>query len=478
MKTGFALSAIPALLLLSTATGKPPASLPGSGAGGSPAVRHLEMLYATSIAMPEDRFGPGRVFDNDPGTFWATMPGAAPDEGLFFSFAEPVFIGSIHTVAAPKGDSYEEIYSVIYYINGMETPVSYLLEEPFPVNTMVQSVFVKIVGTSSNSYTDQGIRYDSDLPVAVRSISLTTVGSDLREIPLRVLPPETAQGSIAASSSLTPVEAYHPDFLFDSRPEFGWADGNTGRTGSGESITFSFDSTRRIEKIKIWNGYHRSPTHFTQNERAARFTFGVQGGTPVSYTLEDSMDPQLVVLESPLEGRVFEMTFQDVHRGQTYRDLVVSEIRFFDGEGWFLLNTGGFEARKRSVLEWAAGSPAGAFIDRQLMLYEGDGEFADWQSFILRSNGSFILWKHLGMRDEPEGTYADGNWQIIDDNTVRIFGRLKRILQFGQPGYDPYAGVIPGETREQSRVTIFSDTLRFDASHISSSRGLFQDFRF
>jgi len=441
-------------------------------------VRHLELLYATSVAIPESRFCPENVFDNDPDTFWVTMPGAAPDEGLYFSFEEPVFIGSIQTVTVPAGNSFEDIYSVVYYINGMEAPLSYILEEPFPLNTMVKSVFIKVVGTSSDSYTNQGIRYQSDLPVAVSSVSLTTVDTYLREVPLLVVTPKRESGDIVASSSLTPIEAYHPDFLFDSRPEFGWADGNTGRTGAGESITFSFDSNQRIEKIRIWNGYHRSPTHFTQNERVARFTFGVQGSTPASYTLEDIMDPQVVVLESPLEGRTFVMTFEDIYRGQTYRDLVVSEVRFFNGDDWFLLNTGGGEARKMSVLEWAAGSPARAFIDKQLTQYDGDGEYADWQRFILRSNGSFILWKHLGMRDEPEATYADGNWQIIDDNTVRIFGRLKRVVQFGQPGYDPYSGVIPGGTQDLFRVTIFSDTLRFDSNHISSSRGLFEDFSF
>lgn len=466
MKKRLTWSVIPVLLLVSVA------------AGSHPVARQLELLYATSIAMPENRFGPENVFDDDPETYWVTMPGAAPDEGLFFSFEEPVFIGAIQTIAASQSESYEEVYSVIYYINGLETPASYTWEEPFPLNTMVKSVFIKIVETSSRRLGDQGFGYSSDLPVGISAVSLTTVGGNLKTVPLQVVPPERVSGRIVASSSLMPIEAYHPDFLFDSRPEFGWADGNTGRTGAGESITFSFDSPRRIEMIKVWNGYHRSPTHFTQNERVARFTFGVQGGTPVSYTMEDSMDPQVVVLESPLEGSTFVMTFQDVHRGQTYRDLVVSEMRFFDGERWFLLETGGSEARKRSVLEWAANSPAGVFIDRQLRTYVGDEEYADWQRFILRSNGSFILWKHLGMRDEPESTYADGNWQIIDDRTVRIFGRLKRIVQFGQPGYDPYSGVLPGGTQELSRTTVFSDTLRFDANRISSSRGLFRDFNF
>lgn len=478
MKTGYASAVVPVLVLLSVSMGKPANGLARSGMGIPFIVRHLELLYATSIAMPENRFNPENVFDNDPETFWATMPGAAPDEGLFFSFEEPVFIGSIQTFAITESDFYEDIYSVIYYINGMETPVSYIWDEPFLVNTMVKSVFIKVVETSSERDTDEGIRYLSALPVVVSSVSLTTVDHYLREVPLLLLPPERVPGDISASSSLTPVEAYHPDFLFDSRPEFGWADGNTGRTGSGESITFSFDSTRRIEKIKVWNGYHRSPTHFTQNERVARFTFGVEGGTQVSYSLEDSMDPQVVVLESPLEGSTFVMTVQDVHSGRTYQDLVVSEMRFFDGDGWFLLDTGGSEARKQSNLEWAANSPAGAFIDRQVMFYQSDGESSDSQRFILRSNGSFILWKHLGMRDEPESTYADGNWQIIDDNTVRIFGRLKRIVQFGQSGYDPYIGVIPGGTQDVGRVTVFSDTLRFDANHISSSRGLFRDFHF
>lgn len=480
MKIGFASAVVPVLSLLSLSMGESSTGLARAGTDTPFIVRNLELLYATSIGMPENQFNPENVFDNDPETFWVTMPGAAADEGLFFSFEEPVFIGSIQTFADTGSNPYKSLYSVIYYINGLETPVSYIRNEPFLVNTMVKSVFIKIADTSMERFASHGIVYHRPYPVGVNSVSLTTVDHYLREVPLLVLPPERVPGNITASSALMPIEAYHPDFLFDSRPEFGWADGNTGRTGSGESITFSFDSTRRIERIKVWNGYHRSPTHFTQNERVARFTFGVQGGTPVSYTLEDSMDPQVVVLESPLEGSTFVMTVQDVHSGQTYRDLVVSEMRFFDGDGWFLLDTGGSEARKLSVLEWAANSPAGAmaYIDTRIMSNQSDDDSLDSQSLILRSNGSFILWKHLGTWDEPESTYADGNWQIIDDNTVRIFGRLKRIVQFGQPGYDPYAGVIPGGTQDVSRVTVFSDTLRFDANHMSSSRGLFRDFNF
>ena len=42
-------------------------------------------------------------------------------------------------------------------------------------------------------------------------------------------------------SCLEPMEACGSDFLFDSRPAFGWADGNEDASGEGESLTLSFE---------------------------------------------------------------------------------------------------------------------------------------------------------------------------------------------------------------------------------------------
>jgi hypothetical protein len=442
----------------------------------------LELCYATSVNMPENQFGPENVFDNDPNTSWVTMPGAAPGEGLFFSFEKPIDIDAISIKTLPGSSDIQEIAYFQLYINGLETPIHRAVEETIPVNTMVKSIFVRIGGTrilSSEEYPPRdGISYTGSLPVGISKITILVANEDGDEVPLRVLPIGKSSGSIQASSSLDPIEAYNPDFLFDSRSDFGWADGNTEITGAGENLSFIFDQTQRIEKIKIWNGYHRSQTHFDQNERAAAISFGVEGGDAPVYRLADTMEPQVITLDTPLEGRSFAMDILEIYEGVTYKDLVISELRFFNGEEWFVLDSFDRETRKRDLLEWAQNTYAEAFIDKQVYAsYYDDGYYT--QSFILRSNGSFILWKN-GDADDGKVTimYADGNWQIIDDNTVRIFGRLHRIGRYSQDSYNPYAGVQPNQEPDLDRITIFTDVLQFDSSRISSDRGMFEDFVF
>lgn len=441
-------------------------------------VAYLELCYATSINMPEDLYGPEKVFDDDYDNCWATMPGAAPDEGLYFSFEEPLNIRYIDLEVVTGDSAFGEIRYFQLYINGLEGTLRRPAYGPTYIYTPVKSVFIKIFDTESMDWDTEGIRYQRDLPVGICEVTLLVMNDDGDDVPLQIVPIGKVGGFVEASSSLEPVESYCPDFLFDSRPAFGWADGNENMTGEGESLTFFFDEPRIIEQIKIWNGYHRSGEHFDQNERAALISFGPEGGTPCEYILEDSMDPQVITLETPLEGNSFTMDILEIYPGETYRDLVISELRFFDGEEWFIIDSGESETRKLAILEWAQNTDAGAFIDKQLYSGKPDSFHYIRQSVVIRSNSSFVIWKEDERNDSRERMYADGNWQILDDNTIRIFGRMHRLASYDQDIYDPYAGTWSDEDERLDRMTIFSDTLRFGEDWLSSSRGIFEDFSF
>ncbi len=446
--------------------------------GGAPSA-DLLLCYATSVSMPESGCGPENVLDGNPQTAWVTMPGAALDEGLFLAFEEAILIEAVRLQFVPDGEGFEGIVSCRLYVNGVETPFVLSDGATVALNLPVRSLFVRIASTTSTwgEYPVDGINYRGDLPVGISEIVLLVDDGNGNDVPMRVNGIGKVDGRVRASSSLAPAEAYCPDFLFDSRTGFGWADGNTAGSGEGESLTFTFDDLQRIERIRIWNGYQRSQAHFEQNERASLFSFGTGEETP-EYRLADLMGPQEIVLEHPLEGRAFTMTFLDTYAGETYRDLVVSEMSFFDGSTWFVISPGEGETRKRAILDWAAGTEAGAFIDRQVFRGDGDPEGSS-QSLLVRSNGSFVLWRREALGDGTESTYADGNWQVLDDRTIRIFGQLHRIARYQEPGFDPYSGVRPGDgAPDIDRTTIFSDTLTFDASRISSRRGLFEDFAY
>jgi len=441
-------------------------------------VAFLELCYATSVNMPQHQYGPENVFDNDPSTCWATMPGAAPDEGLFFSFEEPIIINAIRIESLSGSSSFEGISYYQLYINGSESNIIRATGEPIPINAWVRSIFIRIDATDSMEYERNGIRYAGSLPVGISDISLTVIGEAGTEVPLNVQPISKMSGFVQASSCLEPEEAYHTDFLFDSRAEFGWTDGNESSTGEGESLSFYFDQAQRIEKIKIWNGYHRSQTHFEQNERASLISFGNDSSGASEYRLANIMEPQVIALDTPLEGSSFTLKVLEIHEGATYKDLVISELQFYDGERWFVLDSGESLTRKHDVLQWANNTAAEAFIDKQIYYSRNTAWEEYTQTLVLRSNGSFVLWKHEETDGSSEIMYADGNWQIIDANTIEIFGRLHRIGHYSQASYDPYSGVRPGDEPDMDRITMFNDTLQFDSSRISSDWGLFEDFEF
>jgi hypothetical protein len=451
--------------------------LPACVSGGT-SIAHLELCYATSVSEPEDMYGPENVFDGDPNTCWLTMPGAAPDEGLFFTFEEPLYISSILVSMAPKSSNLEQITLYQLYVNGYQTS-TFHPGDIANIDSYVKSIFIQIKETASMDIYSIGIRYHRDLPVGISEVTLYVEDDTGTEVPLQVCSIMKVDGNVGASSCLEPSEAYCPEFLFDSRPAFGWADGNENHSGEGENLVFTFDTPQRIEKIKIWNGYHRSESHFQQNERAAEISFGHYYEEPGLYRLEDVMDPQVITLETPLEGDHFMLGFLEIYPGEIYSDLVISELRFFNGEEWFVIDPYQEEIWKQSVLDWAQGNNAARFIDRQVH-YRGDLEDGDFaQSIILRSNGSFVLWKSSNRGDGGETMYADGNWQVLNDSTLRIFGKLQRVPDYQQVTYDPYSGVRQDFLPEDNtRTTIFSDTLHFGDGWLSSVRGLFEDFSF
>ena len=450
-----------------------------AGTTGEMPVAYLELCYATSINIPEDQYRLENVFDNDPDTYWATMPGAGPDEGIYFSFTEPIEVYEIYLKTVTGSREFDGIKMVRPYINGLEGG-TWNPEYSRHISGPMKSLFVRIWTTDSTHLTEQGIRYQRDVPVAISEIRVTVIDDDGREVPLCIVPIAEVTGSVEASSSLEPVEAYGPDFLFDSRPAFGWADGNENSSGAGESLTFHFDEPQHIEKVKIWNGYHRSTEHFEHNERASLISFGLENSTTAEYSLDDTMESQIVNLDSPLDGSSFTMDFLEVYPGEVYNDLVVSEMRFFDGDEWFILDTGNDEVRKMDNLEWARNCDAESFIDRQIYCstIAPDEYLNDYQSLVIRSNGSFVLWKVDELYDSNERMYADGNWQIVDDNSIRIFGRLHRLASYDQDRYDPYAGSWSDQDERLDRMTIFNDTLEFGDGWIRSTRGLFEDFEF
>lgn len=142
-------------------------------------------------------------------------------------------------------------------------------------------------------------------------------------------------GTVKSSSILAPLTAYDPIFLFDSRFEYGWA---SNKKAHDVSLDFKFDEVRRVEKIRIWNGYQRSVIHCTANSRARKIRITGDGGYSAEIEVADVLGSQVIALPKPFEGKNLRFHIVDSYAGKSYKDLVISELRFFDGGEWFLLD--------------------------------------------------------------------------------------------------------------------------------------------
>ncbi|MDH4227842.1 MAG: hypothetical protein OEV59_08885 [Deltaproteobacteria bacterium] len=184
-----------------------------------------------------------------------------------------------------------------------------------------------------------------DEPIDVRSITINFENNkgfklcgltikDEADKPYKIRTPDIERGSVVASSVLSPRAAYTPYFLFDSRFEYAYAtDGDTNPT-----LSFGFNTEKRIEKIRVWNGYQRSATHCYSNGRVKKIRITGDGNYLAIVDIKDAMGSQTIELPKPFTGKrlVFEIT--DSYKGKKFEDLVLSELRFFDGKSWFLID--------------------------------------------------------------------------------------------------------------------------------------------
>ncbi len=255
--------------------------------------------------------------------------------------------------------------------------------------------------------------------------------------------PELVKGSVTASSTLAPASAYDAIYLFDSRFEYGWA---SNKEAKNVDLSFSFDEPKRIEKIRMWNGYQRSVMHCISNSRVKNLRITGDGGYDEQVTVKDTLGSQVILLPKPFEGRNLKFTVVDSFRGKSYPDLVISELRFHDGKRWFMLDP---SARLKENIEENRAQFAKAGL-RELLndsyktqddanaaqdANQEQGEDAHTQASLrLRADGSFYFSSNV---DGPETSYfALGNYEVKQADKskglkLRLFGLFYQSREYG-----------------------------------------------
>lgn len=395
----------------------------------------VERMYATSIS-PSGNSGIENLFDADPSTKWRLAEGAGEGEGLMIYFEEPTYISKI----ALDGEA--NIGRIQYFVDG-ENAGSANPNALRVIGKQANSLFVKIASLHDENRQSYFIN-TGEGQVIIPGPSKDLAFSALRILgendrPLAIQPLKQVSGSVRASTSLSPASAYNAAYLFDSRRDFGWAEGDAG-SGEGQSLSFNFDREVQISKLKIWNGYQRSDQHFSSNGRLKSFSFGKKGESSSNLTANDSQNPGIITLPNPLKGQSFELKIQSIYPGASYKDLVISELRFFDGENWFGVQTNIQAEMNKQILQKTKGTSLASVLDKNLhdeWYVSNPQGYARNQSrdLLLRSDGTFVLYLLSNDYSEKQkveiSQVADGNWELQTADSrsskLKIFGKLHRI---------------------------------------------------
>ncbi len=389
---------------------------------------HLQALVPTSGE------GAAAVLDGTNESGWSPA-GDPGGEGLLLRFEQPEAMDRIHVQLCPGSGQ----FNLVPYINGTSRTARAkgADKEEFEIGLagegkpqQVRSVFLRVSAPEGVPCVDavDFYRGEQKLPVA---------------------PPRAVAGAIEASSTLTPIDAYHSAYLFDGRTDFGWVEGAKG-LGKGESVTVELDEPVELHALELWNGYQRSKDHFRKNARATVLEVKLDEAEPVRLRVKDAMGPQKLALPKPVLAKTIKLTIVQARRGKRYPDLVLSELRLWDASGPLTVTTEDMAERKAALEEEIAGTPLAEVVDRQWAC-----ACCQMRStrLKLRTNHTFVWYLDAEQAGDEEtrskSEVFDGAWVVGKPKepsaVVKLYGRRHRTSSV----FNPYAG---NKVRDTTRI--------------------------
>ncbi|PTL80902.1 hypothetical protein [Vitiosangium sp. GDMCC 1.1324] len=379
---------------------------------------------------PTSGTGAELLLDGNPATGWSPE-GDPAEEGVLLRFEKPV---SLDGVVLRTCTGTPELTASLYLNGAEEASASSQKigaeEKALKFNKReLRSIFVRV-------------RLASGAKACLGEIVLLQGGK-----PQPVKAPRMVSGRVEASSVLTPADAYHPGFLFDSRLDFGWAEGSKG-PGTGESFTLTLDAPVEITALELWNGYQRSDDHFQKNARAKKLAVSADGGAPVSLDVKDASGVQTLKLPAPMKGRVWKVSVEQVYPGKRYPDMVLSELRLVDAQGPLGVRTPDGDERKHALEAGLKGSPLAKVANQRWLgrCAPSDAEARSDRQLKLRTNNTFVFYDNSGDEASSMSEVLDGAWVVKNASgpwaTVELFGRRHR----SETNWDPYADTATKDT--------------------------------
>lgn len=380
------------------------------------------------------------MLDGDASTGW--KPAGDPrGEGVLLRFEEPTKVGELRFTACANSGP----FTLTPFYNGTEGDV---MDVPAgssggggDVERSVRSVFLRV---------------DAGTP-CLAELTMTD-----GEKQLALAAPRAIAGTVTASSTLDPADAYHPSYAFDSRVDFGWVEGSAG-LGVGETLTVKLDRPLALAKLELWNGYQRSQDHFDKNARIKKLAISVGGAREEVVVEQDTFGPQLVPFGGGVESDTITLEIIEAEPGTKYKDLVISELRFWDAEGPVRVAVRGGEQRAGALKKAVAGTAVAPLVDT---LWVGAcNEFGE-RTLKLRSDNSFVWYEPLDTSLEifdgawvPKGAAAGGA-------QIQLYGRR----HLSEESWEPYSSEngMKESTRIGGGKPVFHAVADMDAATFAS----------
>jgi hypothetical protein len=127
-------------------------------------------------------------------------------------------------------------------------------------------------------------------------------------------------------------ENYHPNYVADDDPKTAWTEGSDS-SGAGEWLRIHVTALPATSKVrlKIRNGYQKSPALFVANARAKAVTVKLlPSGVTKQAVLVDKEGWQDVSFEQPAGPfEAIELKADSVYEGKKYTDLCISDVQVF-----------------------------------------------------------------------------------------------------------------------------------------------------
>lgn len=243
----------------------------------------------------------------------------------------------------------------------------------------------------------------------------------------KIKTPKIVNGSVQASSTLSPERSYNIYKIFDSKLEDGWS---SDKKMTGDVIEFNFDEPQTIKAIKLWNGYQRSEVHYKANSRVKTLKLEGDNGYEATITIKDKLGDQIVNLPKPFEGKYLKMTVFDSYPGTVYKDLVISEMRFFDGDKYFLINPIKF---LKDNIEYSKNEFSKAYLNQILDNEISSSSWSNEENFTgytfrFRSDGSIYIQGEKTEGETAKKFFTIGNYEILKASKegvdLRLFGYI------------------------------------------------------